>query len=247
MIDREELHYPQCGGNDLIRNGKSPNGTQRWRCNGCKKSFRFAYRYHACERGMKEKMVEMTLSGSGVRDIGRVLKISKDTVCSVLKKTLKVNPYFLTKQESGRLEALETAICFSAEMDEFWSFVGNKGNQRWTWYAIERSSGVILAWHNGKRQDRDFLALWDLLSDFPVAYYCTDEWGAYSKYIPPEMHRAGKDNTWKIERKNLNFRTHLKRLSRKTICFSKNEQIHDNVIGMYIERFYFKTGSYGNI
>jgi hypothetical protein len=25
-------------------------------------------------------------------------------------------------------------------------------------------------------------------------------------------------------------------------CYSKDEQIHDNVIGMYIERFYFKTG-----
>ncbi|MDR0613794.1 MAG: hypothetical protein LBG45_10075 [Dysgonamonadaceae bacterium] len=30
-------------------------------------------------------MIEMTLNGSGVRDTGRVLKISKDTVCSVLK------------------------------------------------------------------------------------------------------------------------------------------------------------------
>ncbi|MDR2064730.1 MAG: IS1 family transposase, partial [Prevotellaceae bacterium] len=46
--------------------------------------------------------------------------------------------------------------------------------------------------------------------------------------------------TWKIERKNLNFRTHLKRLNRKTICFSKNEQIHDNIIGMYIEKFITK-------
>ena len=30
----------------------------------------------------------------------------------------------------------------------------------------------------------------------------------YSKYIPASMHRIGKDNTWKIDRKNLNFRTH---------------------------------------
>jgi insertion element IS1 protein InsB len=44
-------------------------------------------------------------------------------------------------------------------MDEFWSFVQHKGNQRWTWYALERRSGIILAWHNGKRQDKDFLAL----------------------------------------------------------------------------------------
>ncbi|OWY19641.1 hypothetical protein BVG80_17860 [Sphingobacteriales bacterium TSM_CSM] len=51
---------------------------------------------------------------------------------------------------------------------------------------------------------------------------------------------AGKANTRKIERKNLNFRTHIKRLQRKTICFSKNEQIHDNVIGLHIETYYFK-------
>ncbi|MDR1581688.1 MAG: IS1 family transposase [Prevotellaceae bacterium] len=32
----------------------------------------------------------------------------------------------------------------------------------------------------------------------------------------------------------------------KTVCFSKNEQIHDNIIGMYIEKYYYKTGTYGN-
>jgi insertion element IS1 protein InsB len=52
--------------------------------------------------------------------------------------------------------------------------------------------------------------------------------------------------TWKIERKNLNFRTHIKHLSRKTVCYSKDEQIHDNVTGMYIERYYFKSGLFLN-
>jgi insertion element IS1 protein InsB len=141
---------------------------------------------------------------------------------------------------------LEVEIKFSAEMDEFWSFVQNKKNQRWTWYAIERRSGIILAWHNGKRRDEDFLVLWKMLLQFPVTLYHTDNWGSYSKYIPANMHQIGKDNTWKIERKNLNFRTHLKRLNRKTICFSKNEQIHDNVIGTYIERYYFKSGLFAN-
>jgi len=72
----------------------------------------------------------------------------------------------------------------------------------------------------------------------------TDDWGSYQKYIPPQMHQIGKNKTWKIERKNLNFRTHLKRLNRRSICFSKNETIHDNVIGLYIEKFYYKTGTY---
>ena len=107
-------------------------------------------------------------------------------------------------------------------MDEFWSFVQKKSNQRWTWYAIERTSGCILAWHNGTRQDVDFLILWQLLQSFPIAVYHTDDWGSYARYIPAEMHRVGKNNTWKIERKNLNFRTHLKRLRRKNhLLFQK--------------------------
>jgi insertion element IS1 protein InsB len=103
-----------------------------------------------------------------------------------------------------------------------------------------------LAWHNGKRRDEDFLVLWELLKPFDIDRYYTDDWGSYSKYIPSQKHQIGKDQTWKIERKKLNFRTHIKRLHRKTICFSKNETIHDNVIGMYIETFYYKTGTYGN-
>ncbi|WP_218190125.1 IS1 family transposase, partial [Plesiomonas shigelloides] len=32
----------------------------------------------------------------------------------------------------------------------------------------------------------------------------------------------------------LNLRTHLKRLTRRTICFSKSEEMHDKVIGWYL-------------
>ena len=152
----------------------------------------------------------------------------------------------MTREENQRLNYLDIEIKFSGELDEFWSFVQNKSNQRWTWYAIERKSGCILAWHNGRRTDKDFLVLWNLLKVFDIDKYHTDHWGSYSKFIPWHKHKVGKKNTWKIERKNLNFRTHLKRLTRKTICFSKNEMVHDNVIGMYIERYYYRTGKYGN-
>lgn len=124
--------------------------------------------------------------------------------------------------------------------------MGNKNNRRWTWYAIERQTGIILAWHNGKRTNESCACLMNKLSIFPVKTYYTDNWKTYSKYIPTYKHIKGKANTWKIERKNLNFRTHIKRLNRKTICFSKNETIHDNVIGMYINRYYFQTGLYSD-
>ena len=139
---------------------------------------------------------------------------------------------------------MEIEIRTDVEADEFWSYVGNKSNQRWTWYALERSSGVVLAWHNGKRTDESCALLMAKLDSFPIRYYHTDDWQSYSKYIPSGKHIISKENTWKIERRNLNFRTHIKRLNRKTICFSKDEKIHDNVIGMYINQYYFKTGRY---
>jgi insertion element IS1 protein InsB len=148
--------------------------------------------------------------------------------------------------EHNQLKSLDVDIYYTAEMDEFWSFVKRKSNQRWTWYAMDKVSGIILAWHNGNRTDADFQKLLDYLENIPVDIYHTDDWGAYTRNLPEYKHRIGKDLTWKIERKNLNFRTHIKRLNRKTICYSKNEEIHDNVIGMYIERYYFKTGLYRN-
>ena len=86
----------------------------------------------------------------------------------------------------------------------------NKTNQRWTWYAIDKKSGCILAWHNGKQQDKDFLVLWELLKSFNIERYYTDDWDSDSKYIPSHQHQIEKNETWKIERKNLNFRTHNK-------------------------------------
>ena len=148
--------------------------------------------------------------------------------------------------EANQLERLDVVIHYTAEMDEFWSFVETKSNQRWTWFAMDKRSGLILAWHNGKRTNEDFKMLLAHLSNIPINLYYTDDWGAYSSLLPEDKHVIGKDQTWKIERKNLNFRTHIKRLNRKTICYSKDTETHDNVIGMYIERHYYRSGTYGN-
>jgi len=48
-----------------------------------------------------------------------------------------------------------------------------------------------------------------------------------------------KRNTQQIERKHLTLRTRMKRLARKTICFSKSIQMHDIVIGLFVNRYEF--------
>jgi transposase-like protein len=89
MIHYQEIKCPKCKGNKTCKNGKSRNGTQRWKClnESCTTAtFQLNYRYNGNKEGIKEKIEDQTLNSSGVRDIARNLKISKTTVISHLKK-----------------------------------------------------------------------------------------------------------------------------------------------------------------
>lgn len=50
-----------------------------------------------------------------------------------------------------------------------------------------------------------------------VLRFCTDEWKSYRKLIAWAQHWVDKQWMQEMERENLNFRTHLKRLQRRTI------------------------------
>lgn len=126
-----------------------------------------------------------------------------------------------------------------AEVDEMWSFVGKKENQRWLWHAIDHKTGKVLAYTFGTRKDEVFRELQELLEPFGVARYYTDNFGAYKRNLDKYNHKVGKCNTQKIERKHLTFRTRIKRLVRKGICFSKTIKMHDIVIGLFINTFEF--------
>ncbi len=84
-----------------------------------------------------------------------------------------------------------------------------------------------------------FLTLKALLEPFGITRYSTDYWGAYTRYLDADAHQQGKRNTQKIARKHLTLRTRIKRLARQTICFSKSTQMHDIVIGLFVNRFEF--------
>jgi insertion element IS1 protein InsB len=126
-----------------------------------------------------------------------------------------------------------------AEVDEMWSFVRRKKEPRWLWHAIDHRSGKVLADVFGRRKDEVFLKLKALLEPFGITRYFTDHWGAYTRHLDPVEHQPGKRNTQQIERKHLTLRIRIKRLARKTICFSKSIQMHDIVIGLFVNRYEF--------
>jgi len=72
-----------------------------------------------------------------------------------------------------------------------------------------------------------------------VKVYSDDNF-AYHDAIPKNLLQTGKKNTQKIERKHLTFRTRLKRLARKTLCYSKSLEMHIILFGLLINVIEFK-------
>jgi len=130
-----------------------------------------------------------------------------------------------------------------AEMDEMWSFVGYKKQQRWLWHAIDHRTGRVLAYVLATHQDQSLVKPVNLLKPFGIKHFFTDAWGAYERVLAPHTHLIGKKNTQKIERKYLTLRTRIKCLDRKTICFSKSIVMHDIVIGLFINKYEFSFQS----
>jgi insertion element IS1 protein InsB len=122
-------------------------------------------------------------------------------------------------------------------MAAMWSFVGNKDHPRWLWHASDPHTGKVFASVFGRRKDEVFVQCKALLEPFGLTRYSTDYWGAYTRHLDPDVHRPGKRHTQKIERKHPTLRTRIKRLIRKTICFSNTIQMHDLVIGLWVNRY----------
>jgi IS1 family transposase/transposase-like protein len=242
------MRCPHCGHEDVVKRGKTENDKQRYLCQhtDCQvKTFLLDDDYQGCLPEVKKKILGMAVNGSGIRDTARVLHISPSTVIHELKKTEsalesinravleRLNPSNVLVKIKNFEESEE------AELDEMWSYVGNQENQRWLWHAIDHHSGEVLADGFVSHEDAVFLELKKLFAPFGIPTFDTDDWGAYERHLPATQRVVGKANTQKIERKHLTLRTRIKRLVRKTICFSKLEKMHDIVIGLFINRYKF--------
>ena len=141
--------------------------------------------------------------------------------------------------EICRAEELDQRRGLTSELDEMWSYVGKKAQPRWLWHAIDHHSGTVFAYVFGRRKDAVFLQLQALLEPFGIRRFYTDGWGTYMRHLDPAKHTVGKQHMQTIESKHINLRTRIKRLVRRTLCFSKTEWMHDLVIGLFVNRYEF--------
>ena len=82
------LKCPFCRSENVRKYG-FVNEKQRYLCENddcAHKTFYAEYKYNACNPEIRVQIIKMSIDGSGIRTIARVLKISTDTVISVLKE-----------------------------------------------------------------------------------------------------------------------------------------------------------------
>ena len=127
----------------------------------------------------------------------------------------------------------------TVEMDEMWSFYHDKSHQVWLWWAVEHTTNTPIAFTFGTREHKYLDELLNLLKPFNIKKVYSDNNFAYQDKIDSDILEIGKKNTQKIERDHLTLRTRIKRLARKSICFSKDRIIHETVIASFINIFYW--------
>ncbi|XPO45237.1 IS1-like element IS1A family transposase [Shigella sonnei] len=221
------ISCPSCSATDgVVRNGKSTAGHQRYLCSHCRKTWQLQFIYTASQPGTHQKIIDMAMNGVGCRATARIMGVGLNTI---LRHFKKLRPQSVTSRIQPGSDVI---VC--AEMDEQWGYVGAKSRQRWLFYAYDSLRKTVVAHVFGERTMATLGRLMSLLSPFDVVIWMTDGWPLYESRLKGKLHVISKRYTQRIERHNLNLRQHLARLGRKSLSFSKSVELHDKVIGHYL-------------
>jgi len=217
----EKIHCPSCRG-IAVKNGKQ-NGRQRYKCKHCQKSFQLEYSYRAYREGINDLIKNLLKESCGVRSISRIVGISTKTV---LSRILKISG------QVKRMPFLKLGCKF--EVDEMFIKIANGNTQNWLAYALERKTKQVIDFVITATRSKESIypIIHKLLLLEPNRIY-TDRLNIYPSLIPQEIHKRFKYCTNIIERNNLTLRTHIKRLSRRTICFSRKQEYLEAHLRIY--------------
>lgn len=219
----KESSWIRCVGGcqQLIKHGRTASGNQRCICKICGKTKVASYLYKAYLPDINPLIVKLTKEGLGIRSTARVLGISVTT----LLKRIVVIAQTIKKPLIGK------GKCF--EVDEMRTFIKRKSKLIWIVYALERSSGTIANFSVGARTNKTLYSVIKTLELSAARKIYTDGLRNYKSIVPIKIHVVQRFGTNHIERKNLTLRTHLKRLNRKTVCFSRSLVLLNAVLKIY--------------
>jgi transposase-like protein/IS1 family transposase len=145
--------------------GKDRKGNQRFRCNGCKKTFsELQDRPLGTMRLPMEKalqVLQLLVEGVSIRSTERITGVEKKTILSLLERVGERCEMLLEN-------LIRNVPVKDVQCDELWAFVQMKEKTKtkkaltteklgdaYCFVAIERTSKLILSWHLGRRSAGD--------------------------------------------------------------------------------------------
>jgi len=194
----------------LTKHGLSKAGKQRYKCKGCGKTQIQHYTYQAYTSAINQQIITLTKEGLGIRSIARVLRISATTLIKrILTIARNITPPAIAKGKTY-------------EVDEISAYVKSKKKKIWMVYALARDTKKVVCFHVGKRTNKTLKSVIRTLEHAAAKRIYTDKLPNYKYLIHKAVHSVSFRGTNHIERNNLTLRIHLKRLNRRTICFSRS-------------------------
>ena len=104
-----------CQSPQTVKNGISCHGRQRYLCRNCKRTFGL-HNHRRIDDALREQALRLYAEGLGLRAIERVLVVSHNSVIN-----------WVRLEVAGKaLERVDAADIHTVEVDELWSFVGQK-------------------------------------------------------------------------------------------------------------------------
>lgn len=228
------MNCPKCDSQDTIKNGSIHNGKPKFMCNDCGRQFVENPTKKIISQETWDLVDKLLLEKIPIAGISRVTGISEPWL----------QEYINNKYDNidRKVDVVKEKGPLTIQCDEMWSFVGNKGNKKWIWLAIDVDTKQIVGVFVGSRDREGAQGLWDSL---PAVYrqcaVCyTDFWSAYNEIFPSKRHKAvGKESgkTCYIERFNCTMRQRISRLVRKTLSFSKKIDNHIGAIWNFVHHY----------
>ena len=142
---------PECGSLDLVKNGHDYKGSQKFRCKTCNR-----YGTLQAQKGSSDQrqadVKRAVLERSSLRGLGRIFAMSRQTISRWLQSGVHQVPAIAESLLPAEVDDV-------LELDELWSFVGNKTQKRWVWLALCRRTRQVVAYWIGDRSEYSAIAV----------------------------------------------------------------------------------------
>ncbi|MBZ0307040.1 MAG: IS1 family transposase, partial [Anaerolineae bacterium] len=171
-----------------MKNGHDYKGAQKYACKQCGR-YGTLQAQRGYEAAQREQAQRGLLERISLRGLERLLGISRHTLSRWLTDLAQqLPPLDETLAEAQWDDVLE--------LDEVWSFVQQKANQRWIWVALCRRTRQIVAYFIGDHSEASCLHLWRRIPrPYTRCHSFSDFWAAYQRVFATDRHQSvGKDS-----------------------------------------------------